>query len=240
LFNKVYVDEIIAHVKSLERGGWKGTPPWSGSTAIHLNSGEPQATFLKHSLDYGNSDVWLQLLQNTKQGFDIMGISLSSWKRTRRFSEILKEKAASGCKIRLLLMDKENPTLRHLINEAIPETRYSAIIREIEEMFLYYSEIAAQEPNIEARTLRNGCPHFQLTRSDQYAVYVMYLYSERSHHTPLWQCPQGLPLYTALAQEFNTLWEVNGSPSAPEHRRDGELKPKVQHQPGHDLPGVNP
>ncbi len=209
LFDKVHVKEIVDHVKSLERGGWKGTTPWGASSLVNLNAGDAQLAFLKHSQDFGNSDVWLQLLQNTQQVFDIMGISLASWRRTRRFSEILKEKAASGCKIRFLLMDKENSALRHMINEAIPEVRYQIVTRDIEEMYQYFSEIARTEPNIEVRQMAHGCPHFQLTRSDQHAVFVMYLLSERTHFSPLWRCAEGSSLYTTLTQEFDGLWDAN-------------------------------
>jgi hypothetical protein len=213
VWGKIYVNELVEHIQSLERGGWKGTTPWNAFPLVNLNEAAGQTAFLEHSQDYGNSDVWLQLLQNTQQTFDLMGISLSAWRRTRRFSEILKEKAASGCKIRFLLMDKDSPALRHLINEAIPEARYSIVLRDIEEMTQYFSEIRKEEPKIEVRQIRHGCPHVQLTRSDQQAVFVMYLFSERSHFSPLWQCARDSSLYRTLTQEFDALWEANGPPS---------------------------
>jgi hypothetical protein len=73
----------------------------------------------------------------------------------------------------------------------------------------YFRAIARASPNIEVRQIRNGCPHFQLTRSDQVAIVIQYLYSESSHYSPLCQYPRGSPLYASMAQEFEALWRRN-------------------------------
>ena len=211
LFEKVYVNEIVEHIKSLERSGWKGTIPWG---ELSQAAQDQPLKFLEHSADYGNPDAWLQLLRNTENVFEIMGISLGSWRRTKAFSQVLKEKAAAGCKVRLLLMHKDNPVLRHLINDAIPEARYSSVTNEIDEVRQYLSDTAEQEPNVEVRQMLQGCPHCQLTRSDQSVVFIPYLYSERSHYSPLWQVPQDSSLYTIMAQEFESLWNANAPAAA--------------------------
>lgn len=214
LFERVYVNEIIDHVKGLERAGWKGTTPWGDPSVQGIQAaGGHTFKFLERSGDYGSPDAWLEHLQNTGNVFEIMGISLGSWRRTKNFSRVLKQKAASGCKARILLMHKENPVLRHLINDAIPEARYNSVINEIDEVLRYVSDIAEQEPNVEVRQMIEGCPHCQLTRTDQSLVFIPYLYSERSHYAPLWQAPQGSPLYTIMAQEFDSLWNANAPPA---------------------------
>ncbi len=206
LFEKVYVDQVVDHIRNLETSGWKGTTPFGD---VSLAVKDQPFKFVDRSMNYGNPDTWLQHLQSTEHVFETMGISLGSWRRTREFSQVLKEKAAAGCQARILLMHKDNPTLRHLINDAIPEARYSSVINEIDEVFSYFSDIAKQEPNVEIRQMLRGCPHCQLTRFDQRAMFIPYLYSERSHYSPLWEVPQGSPLYAVMAQEFESLWKAN-------------------------------
>jgi hypothetical protein len=215
LFGKVYVNEIIEHVRGLERADWQATTPWGTKTSTDRASLEGSLAFFPYSQDYGNSDVWLQLLQDTHHTFDLMGIALGSWRRTRRFSDTLREKAAEGCKVRILLMHTDNPALPHFINEAIPECRYTHVVRNITEMSQYFAEVAAGTPNIAVRQMLQGCPHGQLTRSEQAAVFILYLYSERSHFSPLWRCPQDTPLYTTLTTEFETLWKANEPAARP-------------------------
>jgi hypothetical protein len=209
LFEKVYVKEVIEHIEALEKAGWKGTTPWSGFPSVYESIQADNVKFLPQSQHFGSSDSWLQLLQNTTNVFELMGISLASWRRTRSFSATLKEKALNGCKIRILLMHPDNHSLRHLINDGIPETRYRSVLQGLKEACQYFTEIARTSTNIEVRQLRYGCPHCQMTRTDQQAVFVMYLFSELSHFSPLWQCPEGSPMYALMAQEMEALWKAN-------------------------------
>ena len=54
-------------------------------------------TFFETSGDYGIEKDWIQLLQETKLSFDVVGISLSSWRRTNGFTKLVKEFANAGC-----------------------------------------------------------------------------------------------------------------------------------------------
>jgi hypothetical protein len=74
LFERVYVNEIVEHVRSLERCGWKVENPFGQATPVIARRAEPR--FFSESDDYGKSDVWLQLLRDTRNSFDLMGITL--------------------------------------------------------------------------------------------------------------------------------------------------------------------
>lgn len=63
--------------------------------------------------------------------------------------------------------------------------------------------------NIEVRQIRNGIPHFFLTRTDQYAIIVLYLSSETWGAGPLWKCVKEFKLYKIVEDEFSTLWNLN-------------------------------
>jgi hypothetical protein len=206
LFEKVYANEISQHVKSLEAAGWRSAPPW-GEKGLAPADGD--VVFTERSIDFGNPDDWADLLRGTSLGFDTMGISLGKWRKARNFGELLRQKAAAGCAARFLLVDPDNPILKNLTNDAIPEMRHNNTPREIADMHTYFKEIADGHPGIEVRLLRRGCPHFQITRTDEWLVFVPYLFSDKCGVAPLWKCRKGSSLYETMAHEFESLWKAN-------------------------------
>jgi hypothetical protein len=216
LFERVHVNAIIDHVKSLDATGWKGTnlvagiAPLGGST-----ESDEQFRFFAKTRDFGSNEEWLEVLANTENIFDSMGITLESWRKTKGFTDLLLKKARLGCKIRILIMHKDNPVLGHLINDTLLEAKdFATTLHTLGTMEQYFSKVAADNPHIEVRQIRRGCPHFGLTRSDSYALAAQYLYSERLSYCPLWRCTPISPLYGMLANEFESLWQVNAPPAA--------------------------
>ena len=61
--------------------------------------------------------------------------------------------------------------------------RATKVLAGIDAMDEYFSGLAASNPNIHARTMHHGCPHWQLTRSDRVAVGIQYFYSLHAAHT---------------------------------------------------------
>jgi hypothetical protein len=213
LAERHYVKEIIAHTKSLEAANWKGTSPIDSFVSLGANTEKDVKFFLK-SNDYGTNDTWLELIHESREVCDLMGITLSAWKRGKGFAKHLAKKAQDGAKVRILLMHQENPALPELINHLIPEENLQSIRHSLGEMIQFFSEIAHASPGIEMRTLRHGCPHIQLTRNDERAVFVQHLYCDKPGYCPLWSCAKSSPLYSLMTQEFESLWVVN-DPSAP-------------------------
>jgi hypothetical protein len=70
-----------------------------------------QMQFFASSGDFGGDSEWLKLLNDTNEGFDIMGVSLLSWRQTQGFREAVSKKAKHGCKVRILLMHQDNTAL---------------------------------------------------------------------------------------------------------------------------------
>ena len=153
-----------------------------------------------------------------------MGITLSSWKQGKGFAQHLAKKAQDGTKVRILLMHQDNPALPELINLLILEENLGSIRRMIIEMYQFFSDISNSNPGIQVKQILHGCPHFQLTRNDDRAVLIQYLYSEKTGYSPLWSCAQGSSLYANATAEFNALWTVN-SPS--QASTGGSDAPKV-------------
>lgn len=158
--------------------------------------------------DFGTASAWLQLLQNTNKEFDLMGIALTAWKRTPRFWETIIDKAKQGCRVRILLMHEQNPALKGLVYEPKGESLGGGISA-IRDSVSFFQKLASESNKITVRQMERGTPHFFLTRTDQQAILVQYLYSEVFGNGPLWQCTRESVLYSLIEKEFNTLWEVN-------------------------------
>jgi hypothetical protein len=161
--------------------------------------------FFETSGNYGKEKDWQDLLEDTKEHFDILGVSLSSWRRTHSIREILLAKAASKCKVRILLMHKDSDLLKGLLYN---EKGFDSVVRDIEESYAFYSDLSNKDPNIEVRQIRRGIPHFFLTRSDQYAVIIQYLSSQTYGSGPTWRCQAQSKLFGVALKEFEHLWTV--------------------------------
>jgi hypothetical protein len=204
-----YAKEIVAHIRSLEAAGWKVSVPFGAVSPLGGRPTNEPFRFFAKSMDYGTSDTWLHLLRTTEKVFEVMGITLGSWRRTQGFADTLKEKAAKGCKVRILLVHPDNPMLRELVNTQIPEVDYDRVVRDTDGMFRFFSKIAEESPNVAVRRLTRGAIHCQLTRTDYSAAYIPYFYLERTQFTPLWYCANESPLYDLVTREFEALWRAN-------------------------------
>jgi hypothetical protein len=163
--------------------------------------------FFETSGEYGTERAWLELLQGNKKVLDIMGIALSSWRKTRDFGRMVLQKAEGGCKIRILLMHPKNPILNQLIY--LYGMTYQNVVYEVGQNFSFYENISKESEHIEVRQIHCGLPHFFLTRNDQYAVLIQYLSSQTWGAGPLWRCSKECKLYGVVKDEFETLWDLN-------------------------------
>lgn len=210
LFEQVYVKEILGHVDSLERGGWRCEVPFGLAIPLGgLGDREARPRFLERAMDFGGQDARIRLLRETERVFDIMGTNQESWRRIKGFSELLAEKAAAGCRVRILLMHQDNPVLPHFVSDSIPETDLEQITFEVRNMASYFGRVASSSPNIEVRQIFRGSLHVQMTRTDHHAVVTQYLYSRKTGWSPMWQCDPDSPLYTLATEEFDALWRSN-------------------------------
>ena len=210
LFEKVHVAALVEHVRSLEKSGWKGSVPWSeGAFVGGVDANEQPSRFLPHSLDYGTANDWLQLLVTANRVFDVMGISLGSWRRTPGFAETIQQKAAAGCKIRFLLLHAENPELRQTINDRFAGETYDGFVSRMRLNQEFFATVAAASENVEFRQILSGSLHGQITRNDARVVYIPYLYSQKSQTSPLWSFEATSTTYGTLTQEFEALWAAN-------------------------------
>lgn len=209
LFDKVYVNQIISHIKTLEANNWK-VPNIFGKSILQNDAHDDvnMFSFYRNGNDFGSHDKWLRLLDESTTLFEIMGIHLGPW-RGNKFSELISKKTNSGCKVRVLIMHPENPSISEMINESLTDVDLDTTIREINEMSKYFSKIAEKFPNFSFKQIKNGTLHCQTTRTDDYAVYLPYMYTRRRRDCPIWHSKKESILYKTVAEEFEGLWQVN-------------------------------
>lgn len=110
-------------------------------------------------------------------------------------------------------MHQDNPALPELNRRTLHKADYGELVATIDAMHAWFSKIADESPNVELRQMRRGILHYQLTRTDQYAVAVQYFYALQPGISPAWQCARGSNLYDWAKREFDMLWDVNAPPT---------------------------
>jgi len=68
--SRFYAETIGEHVKAIEKSGWIAPAPPIAAPATG------SVEFFESSAEYGTSGKWLELLQATKSGLDLMGVTL--------------------------------------------------------------------------------------------------------------------------------------------------------------------
>lgn len=203
---QTHIKTIINFVREFEAAAWK-SPDFFGAFRPQPKPEIKELEFFESSGEYGKDSTWLDLIQGAKNSIDIMGVALSSWRKTRNFEKIAVQKAKDGCKIRILLMHQENPILKGLhYGDGLS---YENGVQDIIRNFTYFNNLAKKSENIEIRQIHVGIPHFFLTGNEEYGVIILYLSSQLWGSGPLWKYTNQFKLYNVVKDEFEALWELN-------------------------------
>lgn len=208
LFTQKYIKEIVSFVKDIEEAGWTFKAPFDEND-VPVNQ---RVRLLSQANKFGPSENWIELLKSTQKVFDIMGINLRSWSKTKGFRDYLNEKSAEGCIIRILITHESHQLINNIADYSSPEITQNNIINDINFMARYFTDFPDKHPNIQFRQLKKGCMHFQLCRTDEQIVFIQYMYSQKPSYSPLWQFSRKANehIYELMTQEFNELWDLNG------------------------------
>jgi hypothetical protein len=209
---KLYVQHVVQHIRAIEDTGWKVPCPIPGMAEAW--TGKPLIDFHPKSSAFGPHAKWMNLLHQTTKRYFIMGISLRVWQEGENLSDILLEKAANGCDVRVLLLHPDNPALPQLINEGRPEERVDRTRLDIDDMYRFVLGLRAMNDRIAVRRVITGCTLSQVTITDTAAIFIPYMFSMRSSASPLWHAQSASPLYASMLQEFEALWAVNADTDA--------------------------
>ncbi len=207
LRDKVYVKQIIELVRKLEAANWTVSVPF-GQNLSPLGARRGHFNLYEKEENYGTSERWLELLNNSVTSFDLAGISHRWW--TKNFlRSVFVRKAEQGCQIRILLMHPDNPALPQFINNRVAIGGYEQVAAQIKSVFTFFTDLSAEQSNIQIRQIRRGCIHQQLTKNDDWMLLVPLLYSNSPSHCPLMECSRQSVFYKIMQEEFEHLWVLN-------------------------------
>jgi hypothetical protein len=207
LFTQKYVKEIVNFVQDIDEAGWTFKSPFDEDD-IPVNQ---RVRFLPQANKFGPSEKWIELLNSTQKVFDIMGVNLKSWRKTKGFRDYLNEKASEGCVIRVLITHENHPLVNNFADYSSPEISQDNIISDIHSIVHYFTDFPEKHPNIHFKQLKKGCMHIQMCRTDEQVTFIQYMQSQTPSYSPLWQFSRKANehIYKLMSKEFNELWELN-------------------------------
>ncbi|MFW9872972.1 MAG: hypothetical protein ACFFG0_07710 [Candidatus Thorarchaeota archaeon] len=119
-----YVDKIIKFTNSIKDLDWKT----SGIGLDLIRKDIDKYQFFEKSGDYVK---WADILNDTQEIFYIMSLTLNAWLISQNFAENLIAKAKNNCKIKILLLHKDNPAINDLINNEISQKGIEEFIEKL-------------------------------------------------------------------------------------------------------------
>jgi len=208
ILNREFARITSEHVKRLEKLNWKVNAPFGNlpGPAASLHAPDEPAYFSQYG-EFGGANDWLNIINGTSEGCDLMSLTLDSWKNRNGFREALLQVAADGCRVRLLQMHIENPMLADFAADPKSFEYVAPLLKPTAE---YFSFLASESENIEFRQIRHGCPHFRIALVDSEAFMSPYLFC--NGNSPLFRTTRVCQLYETIKSEFEGLWDLNSDP----------------------------
>ena len=73
-----------------------------------------------YSTHVSTQEAWMQRFKSAQECIDLMGYTLLVWTKGVNFEQELARRVLSGVRVRILIMDEENPQLIAVLNSKIP------------------------------------------------------------------------------------------------------------------------
>lgn len=163
---------------------------------------------------YAKHSEWMQKLSSAKREIDLMGYSLHSWTYGEDFSDQILNLAKKGVKIRVMIMDENNPDFQAFINPSISSHSVEGIKAEIAQFQKVFEQVSSQLNENKPMFVKvmRGLIASQFCRFDSEICITPYLYSVNTSESPLFVINgETTKLYTRYTKEFNSLWSGNYS-----------------------------
>jgi len=173
--------------------------------------------FASSSSNYAKADDWLNVLRHSKKQVEMLGYSLHIWTRTDEYAKILIDLAKNGVKIRVMIMDYNNPHFTAGLNfEQIKSITLDSMKSEVDICANYMNYVNAElikigkSENFSFRKCTKGLIQSQLCRMDEKLHVTPYLYSVNASSSPLFLIKgSSSDVFIKYENEFNSLWELN-------------------------------
>ncbi|MBV8889126.1 MAG: hypothetical protein JO305_05600 [Alphaproteobacteria bacterium] len=205
--DRVYVRQLIEHVRSIEQSGWRAEVPF-GRSLTPLGLKAENLSIYSDISSFGGEERWLDLLSGARDYFYTAGISMQRW-AGRRFRNLLLEKARSGCDVRIMLVHQQNTSLVGMINETDRIGSLSEVASTIERVHATMSQLAQECEHLQVKLIRHGMLHQQFVLTERLAIARLYFYSRATSEAPILLLEKPSPVAEVLEREFETFWRCS-------------------------------
>lgn len=168
------------------------------------------------SSDFSKTNEWIDMLENAKEKVDMMGYSLYTLTRSNKFNKTLENLANKGVKIRILIMDQDNPYFDAGLNyDCIGSLTADIMKNEVVTCSECVEQVIANlsnknKNNLSFVKIKKGITECQIIRIDNHLYATPYLYSKNTSDSPLFiYKEQKDGYYYKYLEEFEVLWKIN-------------------------------
>jgi hypothetical protein len=207
IFRGDNVRGLVTMIESVRRLQGKREVPF-GENLMPLGA---RVTILRTETN-ANAEHWVQLVRRARTRLYLGGIGFTSWGGMPGMREALSATAASGCEIRILTMDAQNPAFKNMLN---PEVTADAAgqARGLEDARSRFRNAFGGAESCEVRALKKGIIFQQIIICDDEALVSPYLYTANTAFSPCLEIKGSDPNYRKIFErflaEFENTWKLN-------------------------------
>jgi len=204
------VRALLAMIDSVRRLQGKREVPF-GSNLIPLNATAADLPYSLKNETNSSADYWLQLVGRARRRLYLAGIGFTGWRGIPGMREALGAAAASGCEVRVLTMDAQNPAFGCMLNPDVTAANLASQGPSLTEARSWFKSALGGAPKTDVRALGKGMLFQQIIVSDDQALISPYLFSATTGYSPRLEVNESCPVFGAFLREFDELWKANSS-----------------------------
>lgn len=202
------VRSLLAMIDSVRRLQGKREVPF-GSNLTPLNGTGADLPYLLRNETNATAEYWLQLVGRARKRLYLAGIGFTGWRGIPGMREALGATAASGCEIRVLTMDADNPAFGCMLNPDVAAANVMSQAPSLTETRSWFKGALGAATKSDVRALRRGMLFQQIIVSDDQALISPYLFSATTGYSPRLEIGESCPVFGAFLREFDELWKAN-------------------------------
>jgi hypothetical protein len=199
------VKRLAGMIDSVRKLGGKREVPF-GHNLTPLNAATAALDYVLRTETNAQADEWLKLVRQARKRLYLGGIAFGGWRGIQGMKEGLGECAVSGCEVRIMTMDPQNPGFAIMMNPDISTVGQST---QAEHARAWFREALGSGPNAEVRSIRKGMLFQQIIICDDQMLVSPYLYSANTGFSPRLDIKASWPAAGAFLREFEYLWKLN-------------------------------
>ena len=199
------VKRLAGIIDGVRKLGGKREVPF-GHNLTPLNAGAAALDYVLRAETNAQADEWLKLVRQARKRLYLGGIAFAGWRGMQGMKASLGECAGSGCEVRIMTMDQQNPGFAIMMN---PDINTAGQSTQAEHARAWFREALGSCPNAEVRAISKGMLFQQIIISDDQVMVSPYLYSANTGFSPRLDIKESWPAAGAFLREFDYLWKAN-------------------------------